>query len=158
MNEKLASFSHYELDSLFGDDDVVDATNMAISSWITNKAKPSKPEPKPKKAFELLDADDDDLDLIGLTMEKIAKGLKPYIINIAENVFGELGHLDFNNSKGTKLVWLDPKIADKIQERFDSIRTIEKEVDDFTQISYRKISEYEDRIRKILDTGHDLML
>jgi hypothetical protein len=126
-----------------------------ITSYLDNmKPKPSKSEPK--KAFELLDVNGDEINIIALTMERMAKGLKPYLIDITEDVFGELGHVD--KTRGTKLVWIDSKIAQKIQERLNSIRTIEKEVDDFTKLSYRKIAEYEERIKKILDTGHDLLL
>lgn len=136
--------SNYELDDLF---DPVDYPGLL------------KSKSKPKKAFELLNADSNELDLIGLTMEKAAKGLKPYIINIKYNVFGELGNVKYDvNEKSTKLVWLLPKIAERIQERFDSISAIEKEIDEFTRSSYRKIEEYEDRIKQILDTGHDHIL
>lgn len=92
-------------------------------------------------------------------IDKYEEGYRPYLIDIRDNVFKPLSALDEVYTMGDcKFVWLLPKIAEKIAERFDSIMKIEKEIDDFTKTSYRKISEYEERIQQLLDKGHDLLL
>jgi hypothetical protein len=148
INQVANQQSEYNLEDLFDGE----------LSWGEASKKKTK-KVAPKKFAELEDLNVDALSRIKTTIEKYEAGYRPYLIDIQGNVFRPLADLDEVYSIGDcKFVWLLPKIAEKIAERFESITKIEKEVDDFTKASYRKIGEYEDRIRQLLDKGHDLLL
>jgi hypothetical protein len=136
---------NYELADLF------DEMEPSIKKKVRKKAPEKASVPVEMAMAEALK--------IKEAIDKYEEGYRPYLIDIQGNVFRPLADLDLIYSIGDcKFVWLLPKIADKIAERFDSITKIEKEVDDFTKTSYRKISEYEERIQQLLDKGHDLLL
>jgi hypothetical protein len=122
-----------------------------------HKKKPKKKSPE--KASVPEDLDIDQVLKIKQSIEKYEEGYRPYLIDIRGHVFRPLSDLDQVYSLGDcQFVWLLPKIAEKISERFESITKLNKEIDDFTKTSYRKISEYEERIQQLLDKGHDLLL
>lgn len=135
---------NYELEDLFDDTEL-----------IKKKTRKKAPE----KASAPVEMGMAEALKIKEAIDKYEEGYRPYLIDIRGNVFKPLSALDEVYTMGDcKFVWLLPKIAEKIAERFDSITKIEKEVDDFTKTSYRKISEYEERIQQLLDKGHDLLL
>jgi hypothetical protein len=122
-----------------------------------SKKKPKKKEPEKASVPEELGM----VEVLRIkeSIEKYEEGYRPYLIDIRSNVFRPLSDLNQVYSLGDcQFVWLLPKIAEKIAERFDSITKLEKEIDDFTKASYSKISEYEERIQQLLDKGHDLLL
>ena len=135
---------NYELEDLFGDTEL-----------IKKKTRKKAPE----KASVPVEMGMAEVLRIKEAIDKYEEGYRPYLIDIRGNVFRPLSDLDqVYTMDDCKFVWLLPKIAEKIAERFDSITKIEKEIDDFTKTSYRKISEYEERIQQLLDKGHDLLL
>jgi hypothetical protein len=123
-----------------------------------------EPKKKPKKKAPEKASVPEELGMVEVlrikeSIEKYEEGYRPYLIDIRGNVFRPLSDLNQVYSLGDcQFVWLLPKIAEKISERFESITKLEKEIDDFTKASYRKISEYEERIQQLLDKGHDLLL
>jgi hypothetical protein len=123
-----------------------------------------EPKKKPKKKSPEKVSVPDELGMVEVlrikeSIEKYEEGYRPYLIDIRGNVFRPLSDLNQVYSLGDcQFVWILPKIAGKISERFDSITKLEKEIDDFTKASYRKVSEYEERIQQLLDKGHDLLL
>lgn len=136
---------NYELADLF------DEMEPSIKKKVRKKAPEKASVPEEMGMAELL--------RIKEAIDKYEEGYRPYLIDIRGNVFRPLADLGQVYTIGDcKFVWLLPKIAEKIAERFDSITKIEKEIEDFTKVSYRKISEYEERIQQLLDKGHDLLL
>lgn len=141
---------NYALEDLFDNEEL---------EWGEASKKKAVKKVAPKKASVPEEMGMAEVLKIKETVEKYEEGYRPYLIDIQGNVFRPLSDLDRVHTIGDcKFVWLLPKIAEKIAERFESITKIEKEVDDFTKTSYRKIGEYEDRIRQLLDKGHDLLL
>jgi len=92
------------------------------------------------------------------TMELLSRGLKPYYISYSQNQMVELT-LDNEDERGLQIIhWLPPRIAEKIQDRYNRINAILKEKEDAISTYNSKIEDLKARIQDILDKGHDLML
>ena len=92
------------------------------------------------------------------TMELLSRGLKPYYISYSQNQMVELT-LDNEDERGLQIIhWLPPRIAEKIQDRYNRINAILKEKEDAISAYNSKIEDLKARIQDILDKGHDLML
>ena len=97
---------------------------------------------------------------LGETLDLLSRGLKPYFVDPLENQLVELtidneGHSG-QNSKSVR--WFHPKIAEKIQERYREINVLEDERDKAIESYDARIAELEERIKKIAETGTDLII
>jgi hypothetical protein len=90
------------------------------------------------------------------TMDLLKKGLKPYFY---DSYLCKLAELDIDNEeKATDIKWLHPKMAEKINERYDEIGKLEVELHEYTKSTNAKIKDLQTRIKDIEEKGTDLIL
>ncbi len=92
------------------------------------------------------------------TMDLLSKGLKPYFYHPIENNIVELT-LSTEGERGrSDIFWLPPRIAEKVEEKYEKINTLIKEKAEAIKDYEVKIKELEERVSLILKNGTDLIL
>lgn len=105
--------------------------------------------------------DKSELDLIMSTIEKHKKGLVLYLINVQLNYLRPIDDPDDKYTRpkdDDEYVWLMPRIAEKIQERFDQVAELDAEHSRVTRGIMLKIDELHERVGLLIKNGHDSML
>lgn len=114
----------------------------------------------PEFIFPLSDVNEDNLNMLQRTMESLAKGEKPYLIDL-KNFEGFYPFDKVPKKKdvsGYKVVWLPDMVAGLLRKRFDKIEATHKAIEEARTKGYAEISDLEKRIEKILTIGNDFLL
>jgi hypothetical protein len=152
------SFTPYSSGYVSGDleintDDVVatirNMRNMINGIEPTHQDYSTDPQPKKDPNGKLT---------LGETLDLLSRGLKPYFVDQLQNQLVELTIDNEGNSGHKSVRWLHPKIAEKIQERYREMNALEDERDKTIERYDAQIAELEERIKKIAETGTDLII
>jgi hypothetical protein len=92
------------------------------------------------------------------TMDLLSRGLKPYFYDLMENNLIELTLATEDQRGKSDILWLAPKIAEKIQERYAEIARLADEKRKALLDYDAKIEELESRIELIIKNGTDLII
>jgi hypothetical protein len=92
------------------------------------------------------------------TMDLLSRGLKPYFYDLMENNLIELTLATETQRGKSDILWLAPKIAEKIQERYAEIARLADEKRKALLDYDAKIEELESRINLIIKNGTDLII
>lgn len=96
------------------------------------------------------------------TLDLYKRGLKPYFVSVKENMLVELTmeneNCRTNNRIPNPIKWLHPKIAEKIQARYQEINDLGKKRDAANREFDSQIGDLKLRISMIEESGTDLII
>lgn len=134
--------------------------NFEDLDWDADNSSKNKKPKEPKFIFPIEDVSKSNLKMLVSTMESLAKGEKPYLIDI-ENFGGfyALGEVPENKDlREYKVVWLPDMVAGLLRKRFDKIEETHKAIEEARTKGFAEIADLEKRIEKILTIGNDFLL
>ena len=91
------------------------------------------------------------------TLDLYKRGLKPYFYLEIANMLVELV-LENENCRTTPIKWLHPKIAEKIQARYQEMNDLVQKKEDAIREWDSQIEDLGIRIKRIEETGTDLII
>ena len=91
------------------------------------------------------------------TLDLYKRGLKPYFYLEIANMLVELV-LENENCRTTPIKWLHPKIAEKIQARYQEMNDLAQKKEDAIREWDSQIEDLGIRIKRIEETGTDLII
>jgi D-serine deaminase-like pyridoxal phosphate-dependent protein len=131
---------------------------MPVEKLMARHKTPKTPTPKQG----LVSLDSDQLKLVAATIANYEKGLRLYGINTYDGIFTQiLENTDTSESgfdSDLEHVWLMPKIAEKIQERFDALHELDAQLKRISAEIEAKKLELHERIGLLILQGHDHIL
>jgi hypothetical protein len=95
------------------------------------------------------------------TLDLYKRGLKPYFVSVKENMLVELTVENENErtyNRTNSIKWLHPKIAEKIQARYQEINDLGKKRDAVNRECDSQIEDLKLRISMIEESGTDLII
>lgn len=96
------------------------------------------------------------------TLDLYKRGLKPYFVSVKENMLVELTmeneNCRTNNRIPNPIKWLHPKIAEKIQAKYQGINDLNEKRDAANREFDSQIEDLKLRISMIEESGTDLII
>jgi hypothetical protein len=95
------------------------------------------------------------------TLDLYKRGLKPYFVSVKENMLVELTVENENErtyNRTNPIKWLHPKIAEKIQARYQEINDLDEKRDVANREFDSQIEDLKLRISMIEESGTDLII
>ena len=92
------------------------------------------------------------------TLDLYKRGLKPYFVSLKENMLVELTVENENDRTKTPIKWFHPKIAEKIQARYQEINDLVQKNGAAIRECVSQIEELKLRISMIEESGTDLII
>ena len=123
--------------------------------WVGIKMKSQKPLRQKKSSLN-----PDGLNTSIEAIENYEKGLRLYVMDVDAGVFLPAKSFRDENCSHSKYgsYWLMPRIADKIQERFDSLKELDLQMQkQMAEIEAKKL-DLKERIGLLILQGHDHIL
>lgn len=134
---------------------------MPLEELMAGHKTPKTPKtPTPKQGLVSLGSDQ--LKLVAATIANYEKGLRLYGINTYDGIFTQITENPDTSESGfdsdLEHVWLMPKIAEKIQERFDALHELDAQLKRISAEAEAKKLELHERIGLLILQGHDHIL